>query len=249
MSHASRALAILADLRDRTGTLRFADPVTHVYNPLEYAWASVRQYIERFGDGPRRVLFLGMNPGPWGMTQTGVPFGEVAAVRDWLQIDAPMGKPADEHPKRPVDGLACARSEVSGQRLWRLFADRFATADEFFAEHLVLNHCPLVFMEESGRNRTPDKLPLAERKPLLAICDEALIALLDVYQPQWCVGVGEFAEKRLQCVATDGIKVGRVLHPSPASPAANRGWEPQALAQLLEQGIWTDRELKKGLGE
>lgn len=240
MSHASRALAILADLRDRSGRLRFADPVTHVYNPLEYAWPAVRQYIERFGDGPRRVLFLGMNPGPWGMAQTGVPFGEVAAVRDWLRLDAAVGKPADEHPKRPVDGLACGRSEVSGQRLWGLFADRFATADAFFAEHLVLNHCPLVFMEESGRNRTPDKLPLSERQPLLAICDEALAAMLDVYQPEWCVGVGGFAEQRLRGAATDGIKVGRMLHPSPASPAANRGWEPQALAQLVEQGIWTD---------
>ena len=36
----------------------------------------------------KRVVFLGMNPGPFGMAQVGVPFGEVAAVRDWLRIDA-----------------------------------------------------------------------------------------------------------------------------------------------------------------
>jgi len=238
MSHASQALAILAGLRDRTGALRFGDPVTHVYNPLEYAWPAVEQYVERFGNGPRRVLFLGMNPGPWGMAQTGVPFGEVAAVRDWLGIDAVVSKPALEHPKRPVEGLACTRSEVSGRRLWGLFAERYPTPQDFFEEHLVLNHCPLVFMEESGRNRTPDKLPIAERKPLLAVCDEALAALLDLYRPEWCVGVGGFAEKRLQAVAVGGTRVGRILHPSPASPAANRGWEPQALGQLVDQGIW-----------
>jgi single-strand selective monofunctional uracil DNA glycosylase len=238
MSQASQALAILADLRDRVDRLRFGDPVTHVYNPLGYAWPAVVQYLERYGDGPRRVLLLGMNPGPWGMAQTGVPFGEVVAVRDWLGLDAQVGKPAVEHPKRPVEGLACGRSEVSGRRLWGLFARRFGSARAFFAEHLVLNHCPLVFMEESGRNRTPDKLPAAEREPLLAACDEALAALLDVYRPEWCVGVGGFAEQRLAVVAGGTCRVGRVLHPSPASPAANRGWEPQAERQFEEQGVW-----------
>lgn len=240
MTHAQQALAILAELSARLAPMRFAEPVTHVYNPLEYAEPAIRQYLERFGDGPRRVLMLGMNPGPWGMAQTGVPFGEVAVVKGWMGIEAEVGKPDREHPKRPVLGLACERSEVSGRRLWGLFSERFPQADDFFAEHLVLNHCPLVFMEESGRNRTPDKLPVAEREPLLAACDEALRALIDLYEPRICVGVGGFAEKRLQAVCDDGIQVARLLHPSPASPVANRGWAPQAMRQLTEQGIWPD---------
>lgn len=239
MRHAHRALAVLADLGRRLEPLAFAEPVTHVYDPLDYAGSMVRQYLERYGDGCKRVLLLGMNPGPWGMAQTGVPFGEVAAVRDWLGLDAAVGKPRREHPKRPVEGLACARSEVSGRRLWGLLAERFGTPDAFFAEHLVLNHCPLVFMEESGRNRTPDRLPAAERRPLLAACDEALAALVDLYAPQWCVGVGGYAERRLREVCGDRVQVGRLLHPSPASPAANRGWAPQAVAQLTAQGIWS----------
>jgi len=240
MSLAAKALAIHADLRRRVDRLRFTDPVTHVYNPLGYAEPALRQYLERFGDTPKRVLFLGMNPGPWGMAQTGVPFGEVAVVRDWMKIDAVVGRPPREHSKRPVQGLACPRSEVSGRRLWGLFAARFETADRFFADHLVLNHCPLVFMEESGRNRTPDKLPAEQREPLLAACDTALSDLIDLYGPRWCIGVGGFAEKRLRAVVGERSTVGRVLHPSPASPAANRGWEPQAAAQLQEQGIWAD---------
>lgn len=238
-THARQALRILARLRDDVAGFRFEEPVTHVYNPLEYAWPAVEQYIERFGDGPRRVLLLGMNPGPWGMVQTGVPFGEVAMVRDWLKITAEVGKPGQEHPKRPVEGLACRRNEVSGQRLWGLFASRFGTPETFFRDHLVLNHCPLVFMEASARNRTPDKLPAAEREPLLAVCDQALEALVALYEPEWCVGVGAYAEKRLQTVVGDGARIGRVLHPSPASPAANRGWEPQAVRQLVEQGVWS----------
>jgi len=29
-----------------------------------------------------------------------------------------------------------------------------------------------------------------------------------------------------------------VLHPSPASPAANRGWGEAATRQLVELGVW-----------
>ncbi|MBD3220450.1 single-stranded DNA-binding protein [bacterium] len=237
-SRATRALAILDDLSARLRHLEFSDPVTHVYDPLEYARPAIARYLERYGDGPRRVVLLGMNPGPWGMAQTGIPFGEVAAVRDWIGIEAVIGKPRREHPKRPVAGFACQRSEVSGRRLWGLFRDRFGTPDAFFAEHLVLNHCPLVFMEESGRNRTPDRLPATEREPLLAACDEALAALIDLYDPEWCVGIGGYAEKRLRAVCDGTVKIGKLLHPSPASPTANRGWAPQAIAQLTEQGIW-----------
>lgn len=237
-SLAPDALAILAELRAKVDRLIFTAPVTHVYNPLDYAWPAVVEYFRRYGDSPRPVLLLGMNPGPWGMAQTGVPFGEVEAVRGWLKLAATVGKPSCEHPGRPVLGLACPRSEVSGRRLWGLFQDRFETADRFFAEHLVLNHCPLVFMEASGRNRTPDKLPAGEREPLLAVCDEALAALVALYRPRWCVGIGGYAEARLRKVCPAGVRVGQLLHPSPASPAANRGWADQAVRQLVAQGIW-----------
>lgn len=243
---ADRVLTVLADLRDRVDCCTFAEPVTHVYNPLGYAWPAVEEYVRRWGAGPRRVLLLGMNPGPWGMAQTGVPFGEVAAVRGWLGLGATVGKPAREHPRRPVQGLACERSEVSGRRLWGLFEARFGTPQRFFADHVVLNHCPLVFMEESGRNRTPDKLPIPERTPLLAACDAALAALITLYEPTWCVGVGGYAEARLRAVCPAGVKVGSLLHPSPASPAANRGWAAQAERMLVEQGIWTADEAAPG---
>ncbi len=239
MAVARQALKVLAQLRDDVSRLRFADPVTHVYNPLEYAWPMVEAYISRYADTPKRAVLLGMNPGPWGMAQTGVPFGEVVAVRDWLGLDAPIGQPDHPHPQRPVQGLACARSEVSGRRLWRLFAARFTTPARFFADHLVLNYCPLVFMEDTGRNRTPNKLPAAESVPLHAACDAALAALLAIYAPRWAIGVGAYAEARLRAVVGErDIEVGRILHPSPASPAANRGWEPLAAAQLEALGVW-----------
>ncbi len=216
--------------------LTFGPPVTHVYNPLRYAGEAHAQYLERFGGPTGRVLLLGMNPGPWGMAQTGVPFGEVAAVRDWMGLDATIGKPTHEHPKRRVDGLACTRSEVSGRRLWGWARDRFGSPEAFFARFLVINWCPLAFLEESGRNRTPDKLPAVERAPLEAACDAALRATVDVLKPVRIIGVGAFAEKRAR-LACPNATIGRVLHPSPASPAANRGWQAAAERQLADQGI------------
>ncbi|MFO7608328.1 MAG: single-stranded DNA-binding protein [Candidatus Krumholzibacteriia bacterium] len=234
-------LAAAAALRDEASALAFGDPVTHVTNPLDYAWDLHERWVRTWGASPRRVLFLGMNPGPWGMAQTGVPFGEVAAVRDWLGLQGEVRRPAGEHPRRPVQGLDCSRSEVSGRRLWGLFAARFGTPERFFAEHFVLNYCPLVFMEQSGRNRTPDKLPAAERAPLFAACDRRLRTVVELYSPQWVVGVGGFARAKLAAVldGTPGApQVGTVLHPSPASPAANRGWDEAAVRQLREQTVW-----------
>lgn len=221
--------------------LRFAPPVAVVYNPLIYAAASHRIYVERFGEGTKRVLFLGMNPGPWGMAQTGVPFGEISAVRDWMKISAAVSKPAQEHPKRPIVGFACDKSEVSGRRLWGLFQERFPLADDFFAEHYVVNYCPLVWMEESGRNRTPDKLPSAEQESIRVACDAYVAAHLEQMKPDFAVGVGAYAEAALQrasLIAGGATVVCRILHPSPASPAANRDWSGAALKQLIAAGVW-----------
>ena len=81
-------------LSDTVDGMRFAAPVSHVYNPLDYAWAPNAAYLQRFGQGRKRVVFVGMNPGPFGMVQTGVPFGEIAAVRDWMGIEAEIVPPA-----------------------------------------------------------------------------------------------------------------------------------------------------------
>jgi len=218
--------------------LRFAAPVTHVYDPLDYARRSHELYLERYGQGTKEVVLLGMNPGPFGMGQTGVPFGDVGMVRDFLGIEAPTRRPEHEHPKRPVEGFACRRSEVSGSRLWGWARARFGTPDAFFARFFVVNYCPLLFLEESGRNRTPDKLPAAEREPLLAACDDALRRSLTLLSPRWVIGVGAWATARAR-EATRGLElsVGTVLHPSPASPKANRGWAEQAEAELRALGI------------
>ncbi len=221
--------------------LSFGDPVTHVYNPLRYAWKSHRAYLSLANPGGVRVVLMGMNPGPWGMAQTGVPFGEISAARDWMGINAEIDRPENEHPKRPVNGFDCERSEVSGRRLWGLFQQRHGTAESFFADHFVTNYCPLVFMEQSARNRTPDKLPSVEREPLDAACDRHLQAVLKALRPEHVVGVGAYAESCLKRALDSGCwdaKLSRILHPSPASPAANKDWAVKATEQLIAAGVW-----------
>ncbi len=239
---------ITDDLVADLAGLNFAPPTAFVYNPLIYARAPWDLYCERFGQGQREVMLIGMNPGPFGMAQVGVPFGEIAHVRDWLGLQAPVGKPPVEHPKRPVLGFACTRSEVSGRRLWSWAKETFTTPEAFFERFFITNYCPLVFMEEGGRNRIPEKLPKAERTALFAACDRALERTIIHQQPRFVVGIGKFAEKKARQLVSqldekehgswvEDIVVGSVPHPSPASPLANRGWAPLMDAALSDLGI------------
>lgn len=240
MSKANELMAVTERLNTRLSKVKFGEPVTHTYNPLEYGWEAHATFLKRFGNSKKRVLFLGMNPGPFGMAQTAVPFGEVAAVRDWMKIETAIGKPDPEHPKRQITGFECTRSEVSGRRLWGLFSERYPQAKEFFKDHFVVNFCPLVFMEESGKNRTPDKLTKDERSAIYEICDGYLAEVVGILKPTWVIGVGDFALGRAKEALSEfpNLKLGKVLHPSPASPAANRGWAEQATVQLEALGIW-----------
>ena len=230
------SLASLAtDLRERIARVRMTTPA-FVYSPLEYAWPVAEKYL-KLGRGKKRVVFVGMNPGPFGMAQTGVPFGEIAAVRDWMKLGGKIGRPEHEHPKRPVLGFDCKRSEVSGKRLWGAFAAKSPDPKTFFEEAFVLNYCPLLFLTESGANLTPDKLTKTEREALSKICDEHLRAALEALDPEVAIGVGQYATDRLHIVSPEKISVSTILHPSPASPAANRDWIGQVRRSLGDVGL------------
>ena len=225
-------------LVDELGSLTFSSPVSCVYNPLNYARKPYDAYLRKYGRKPREVILVGMNPGPWGMAQTGVPFGEITAVREWLGIEAPVGQPDNIHPKRPVDGFRCRRSEVSGKRLWGWAKKTFATPGRFFSRFFVANYCPLMFIDRDGRNRTPNNVKASERTPLLSLCDGALRETVLYFGPRYVVGIGEFAAGRIKtALAGLDITAGRITHPSPANPRANRGWETIIQKELREMDI------------
>ncbi|MGD0836358.1 MAG: uracil-DNA glycosylase family protein [Polyangia bacterium] len=230
--------AISRQLALGVGSLSFAPPVAFVYNPLVYARELHEAYNQRYGQSDKEVILLGMNPGPFGMAQTGIPFGDATMVREFLRLAGEVGRPTFEHPKRGVQGLACPRSEVSGTRLWSWAKEEFGTAERFFRRFFVANYCPLVFMAASGRNLTPDKLPPSERKCLFALCDNSLRQMVAVLKPRYVIGLGVFAAGRARdALGQTGITLGAILHPSPASPLANRGWAKRARQQLVQLGI------------
>ncbi len=211
-----------------------------VYDTSEYAWEASKRYLDRFGEERgREALFVGMNPGPWGMAQTGVPFGDVVAVRDWMGITAEVGTPAQEVPKRKVVGFALERREGSGKRLWGWAEQTYGTAEAFFERFFVWNYCPLLFLDTTNnRNRTPDKLFKADRDAIYPTCDAMLRLVAEHVQPRWILGVGKFGEARAREVFEEGeYQIGSILHPSPASPKANKGWAPQAEAELDALGV------------
>ena len=233
---------ISRQLSQEVSSLSFGPPVTHLYDPLDDARIPLEAYLERFGKAPKRVLLVGMNPGPFGMAQTGVPFGDTVMVRDWLGISGPVGKPHVPHPKRPIVGFDCSRREVSGSRLWGWARDVFGTPECFFSQCFVANYCPLIFMDGSGRNHTPDRLCAHERQQLYSACDRALRAVVALLEPSSVVGVGNFAAERArEALAERSVRILRLTHPSPANPRSHRGWADEASRCIEECGVQLPR--------
>ncbi len=229
-----------AHLRDEVDEFPEEGKVAYAYNPLRYAWAPHLDYIQKYGVKPRRVILVGMNPGPWGMGQTGVPFGDVKKVRDWMGVRGEVKTPLRLHPKRPIDGFACRRSEPSGTRLYSWAEARYGSASAFFDEFFVVNYCPILMFDEAGKNLTPADLPVAQKRAIVAMCDPHLARVIEALSPQFVVGVGGYATEQAQRVVSENkleAIVGTVLHPSPASPRANRGWAEQAEQDLRNLGV------------
>lgn len=155
---AEKVLELETVLGQKLQDLKFPGHVKYVYNPLEYASELHAKYVRNYCKGEKEVLFVGMNPGPWGMSQTGVPFGEVAAVKEWFKMSGHVGKPDKEHPERQITGLDCTRSEVSGKRLWELFKEICQTPDNFFRNAYLHNYCPIALMDAKAKNITPADL-------------------------------------------------------------------------------------------
>ena len=209
--------------------------VAHATNPLDYAWPHHEQYLLKWGNRGGKTLLLGMNPGPWGMAQTGVPFGATEVAQSFLQIEArELETPSNAHPKRPIEGMALERQEISGTRLWNLMKAHFGTVENTFDNLFVVNHCPLLLLGETGKNITPNNLPSAIMSPLLKACDEHLLDVIDIIGVTRVIGIGKYAEQRARLAlgagktgsgtSRDGrsIRIDTCWHPSPASPLANR---------------------------
>jgi len=210
--------------------------VAHVTNPLDYAWAYHEQFIDKWSVFGATTLLLGMNPGPYGMAQTGVPFGATAMAREILQIEErDVRTPPGAHQKRPIEGLSMERQEVSGTRFWSMLSDHYGSTEAIFSNIYVVNHCPLLILGETGRNVTPVDLPKTTIEPVLKACDKHLKSVVDIMAIDSVIGVGNYAKKRAQAVLEE-VHIDSMWHPSPASPLANRNggadWKANAISKI-----------------
>ncbi|XP_071451729.1 single-strand selective monofunctional uracil DNA glycosylase-like isoform X1 [Hetaerina americana] len=241
-SVADRLLAIECALSNCLNDLKFTSPVSYVYNPLDYAFHLHSMFVKKYCDSTKRLLFLGMNPGPWGMAQTGIPFGEVSMVRDWFELNAVVGRPLREHPQRLVRGLSCHRSETSGRRFWGLLRRICSTPECALANAVVYNHCPLLLLSESGRNITPAELKKEQLDLIRKPCDAALVNVLRLLHVGVIVAIGKYAETRAKFVLRENpdlkehIMIFYLPHPSPRNFGI-KDWEGSSIELFQNLGI------------
>ena len=226
ISELTRAAAGLRDdAEELARRMEAAGVADCVYNPLMYAWEIHEEFIRVSGGGGAKTVLLGMNPGPHGMGQMGIPFAATSVVRDLLGISGiAVGKPVLSHPKRPVHGLTHPKEEVSGTRLWGLLQDRYGGASQIFQNVFIVNHCPLMILDgPRGTNVTPNNISGPVVRDLLERCDQHLREAVMALGAEELIGIGKFAEKRANAALEGmGIRVKTCWHPSPASPLANR---------------------------
>ncbi|MBM3266846.1 MAG: single-stranded DNA-binding protein [Candidatus Sericytochromatia bacterium] len=215
--------------------------LAYAYNPLAYAWEVHEAYIRKFGalGGPGRTLLVGLNPGPWGMGQTGVPFGDPRIVRDWMGLSGTVQAPRDLHPARPVLGLASTRREESGTTLYGWGRERFGTAERFFGKFYIVGHCPLLLFDAEGRNVTPADFrkgtPLFDR--LMSHCDGHLAAVVEAVAPARIVGLGRFATDRAERVARRLGYAGEIACLTHPSPQTRGRWGPGGWGALADTAL------------
>ena len=233
LAQAAQRLSAICD--DAIPVIEKKTIVAHATNPLNYAWPHHEQYLEKWGKMGAHTLLLGMNPGPWGMAQTGVPFGATEVAQSFLGIKPrQLETPHNAHPKRPIEGMALERQEISGTRLWNLMHQYYGSAEATFQNIFVVNHCPLLLLGATGKNITPNNLPASVMTPILKACDEHLLDVVDIMGITRIIGVGKYAEQRARLALKAGktgngtsrdgrtIRIETCWHPSPASPLANR---------------------------
>ena len=273
-------------LADDLHALRRPAGVSHVYNPLRYMWPAHERFLSRHyvtdrasaPDGrldfyepagtarPRQYLILGMNPGPHGMVQTGLPFGDVVNAAAMLgyrtgdQVLAPVLDGVELHPGRPVIGLVATRREASGERLWGGLAAIFGGLDQTLAQCFAANYCPLAYFADDaqGTNVTPEDFgkktingkPNPRHDPGYAaeldkICLPYLVRVARAMRVEVILAVGRYAEAKANIIAAlcpeatrrcPSPKVVYLTHPSPLATRSAGEWATMARHALENVG-------------
>lgn len=220
MDEATGIIKLSAAMAEELGRAHFSFSGT-VCDPLVYAWDNYEAFIRLSARAGQKVLFLGMNPGPYGMMQTGVPFGDVMMVRDYLGISGDIDMPAAQPENKPIVGMKTTKREASGMKFWGMAAS-YGDPESFFSAAAVLTYCPLVFID-GKRNVTPSELPRSDRRTIDSICQGYLERMMDILRPRKAIALGHYAEERLRKAGIDDPVY--FPHPSPRNPSSSAFWD------------------------
>jgi single-strand selective monofunctional uracil DNA glycosylase len=141
-----------------------------VLNPGRYGERWHARFRRAYPMSPRPLLVFGLNPGPYGMAQTGVPFTDLKRLESalpglWKDLVA-SGEPVTR-PGLAPPSLArhlTRTFESSSVRVYRFLERAYGRPELALREVVFVNPCPLLFIDpETGANRTPADLPRALR--------------------------------------------------------------------------------------
>jgi len=207
-------------------------------DPTSYAFGNYTRFMQLAASGPRLALFVGMNPGPHGMAQTGIPFGDVDTARVLLggadTIDPLPGLRAASGAAWDCKGLAYHRGEQSGMRLWSALSQLCGSPQAALERCCIVNYCPLYMVGPELENITPSDLPRRHdiTRALEAACDEHLRQLVLGLEVKTVLSFGSYAHASARR-ALSGFPVDfyTTPHPSPRRGSAAE-WIASALPLL-----------------
>jgi single-strand selective monofunctional uracil DNA glycosylase len=135
-----------------------------IWNPGLYAASWHALFRKEYPASAGCILVFGLNPGPYGMAQTGIPFTDLKRLREHL----PRLAKGLERRGCSLAGVGLApRSlrpylsrtfESSAVRVYRFLSRGWGSAEDGWRSVVVANPCSLLFMDAAGENRTPADL-------------------------------------------------------------------------------------------
>ncbi|XP_073819638.1 uncharacterized protein isoform X2 [Musca autumnalis] len=215
----------------------------HTYNPVVHAAEIHCNYLQKYLDSPKRILFVGMNPGRYGALQTGIPFGNITTVKIGMGLKGRITPTPGQRGKIRIRGLEAPEVEhdSSSTRFWRLISELFDGAENYldllFEKCFVHNFCPLVFIDSDGLNVS---LPYIEPNPrLFAECRKTLGKQITLLKPDLIICIGKFVRSMLSKTRqAKGREILMIEHPSYKNYISADKWIEDAKEVFQSNGLF-----------
>jgi len=215
-----------------------------VWNPALYALDIYQEYLTKFPPEPGAILALGLNPGPYGMAQTGIPFTDCRTASGALGMEMTIpGKAPDDLISRlkKANGKWRGTYERSSLGMYRFLILAWGDIKTAYRNWFVGNPCPLLFLDPERWNVTPADPRLRRMKEVGELRQRAVIGFSEILNPRGIVCFGKDVAKAVGEVAIRQVGPDRVVfyeHPARAVPEK---WAAGLLQELTQRQLLTGK--------